>query len=101
MYAVKFVIHILITACGGLAYTELYKHLNHILTLMNDNDRILSQICNIYCQIFVKKHSYTVLVVVVSWFNWWVSFALEFQWCYFCESSCLFCLSFNFDFYVS
>ena len=39
--------------------------------------------------------------VVISWFNWWVSLAPEFQCCYFCESSCLFCLSFNFDFYVS
>ena len=28
-------------------------------------------------------------------------FALEFQCCYFCEASCLFYLSFNFDFYVS
>ena len=37
----------------------------------------------------------------LSWFNWWVSFAPEFQCCYFCESSCLFYLSFNFDFYVS
>ena len=37
----------------------------------------------------------------VSWFNWWVSFAPEFQCCYFCEPSCLFYLSFNFDFYVS
>ena len=36
-----------------------------------------------------------------DWFNWWVSFAPEFQCCYFCESSCLFYLSFNFDFYVS
>ena len=36
-----------------------------------------------------------------SWFNWWVSFAPEFLCCYFCESSCLFYLSFNFDFYVS
>ena len=35
------------------------------------------------------------------WFNWWVSFAPEFQCCYFCESSCLFDLSFNFDFCVS
>ena len=33
--------------------------------------------------------------------NWWVSFAPEFLCCYFCESSCLFYLSFNFDFYVS
>ena len=33
--------------------------------------------------------------------NWWVSFAPEFQCCYFCKSSCLFYLSFNFDFYVS
>ena len=37
----------------------------------------------------------------LSWFNWWVSFAPEFQCCYFCEPSCLFYLSFNFDFYVS
>ena len=35
----------------------------------------------------------------VSWFNWCVSFAPEFQCCYFCRSSCLFYLSFNFDFY--
>ena len=34
-------------------------------------------------------------------FNWWVSFAPDFQCCYFCESSCLFYLRFNFDFYVS
>ena len=37
----------------------------------------------------------------LSWFNWWVSFAPEFQCCYFCEPSCLFYLSFNIDFYVS
>ena len=37
----------------------------------------------------------------LSWFNWWVSFAPEFQCCYFCESSCLFYLSFNSDIYVS
>ena len=37
----------------------------------------------------------------LSWFNWWVSFAPEFQCCYFCDSSCLFYLSFNFDFCVS
>ena len=35
------------------------------------------------------------------WFNWWVSSAPEFQCCYFCESSCLFNLSVNFDFSVS
>ena len=34
-------------------------------------------------------------------FNWWVSFAPEFQCLYFCESSGLFQLSFNSDFYVS
>ena len=28
----------------------------------------------------------------LSWFNWWVSFAPEFQCCYFCEFSCLFYL---------
>ena len=37
----------------------------------------------------------------LSWFNWWFSFAPEFQCCNFCESSCLFYLSFNFEFYVS
>ena len=37
----------------------------------------------------------------LSWFNRLVAFAPEFQCCYFCESSCLFYLSFNFDFYVS
>ena len=36
-----------------------------------------------------------------SWFKWWVSFAPDFQCCYFCESSYLFYLRFNFDFYVS
>ena len=33
--------------------------------------------------------------------DWWVSFAPEFQCYYFCESSCLFYLSLNSDFYVS
>ena len=42
-----------------------------------------------------------VLLVVLSWLNWWVSFAPEFQCCYFCGSLCLFYLSFNSDFYVS
>ena len=37
----------------------------------------------------------------LSWFNWWVSFAPDFQCWYFCESACLFYLRFNFDFYVS
>ena len=37
----------------------------------------------------------------VPLFNWWVSFASEFQCCYFYESSCLFYLSYNYDFYVS
>ena len=36
----------------------------------------------------------------LSCFNWLVTFAPDFQWCYFCELSCLFYLSFNFDFYV-
>ena len=35
------------------------------------------------------------------WFNVWVSFAPECQCCYLLESSCLFYLSFNSDFYVS
>ena len=38
---------------------------------------------------------------LLSWFSWWVSFALDFQCGYFCESSCLFYPSFNIDFYVS
>ena len=37
----------------------------------------------------------------LSWFNWWISFAPEFQCGYFCESSYLFYLSLNSDFYVS
>ena len=37
----------------------------------------------------------------LSWFGWWVSFAPEFRCCCFCGSSCLFYLSFNFDFCVS
>ena len=37
----------------------------------------------------------------LSWFNWLVSFAPEFQCCCLCESSCLFYLSFNLDVYVS
>ena len=37
----------------------------------------------------------------LSWLNWWVSFAPDFQCLYFCGSSCLFYLRFNFDFYVS
>ena len=37
----------------------------------------------------------------LSWFNWWVSCAPDFQCWYFCESSCLFYLRFDFDFYVS
>ena len=37
----------------------------------------------------------------LSWFGWWVSIAPEFQCCCFCGSSCLICLRFNFDFYVS
>ena len=34
----------------------------------------------------------------LPWFNWWVSFAPDFQCWYFCESSCLFYLRFIFDF---
>ena len=37
----------------------------------------------------------------LSWFNWWVSIASEFQCCYFCESSCLFYLIFKSVFYIS
>ena len=37
----------------------------------------------------------------ISCFSWWVSFAPNFQCCYFCEASCLFYRKFNFDFYVS
>ena len=43
--------------------------------------------------------------VVLGWacrgFTGGFLFSAEFQCCYFCESSCLFYLSFNFDFYVS
>ena len=39
------------------------------------------------------------VVLGLSWFNWWVSFAPDFQCCFFCDSSCL--LYLNFDFYVS
>ena len=47
-----------------------------------------------------------IAIMGLSWFNWcffffFFFFAPEFQCCYFCESSCLFYLSFNFDFYVS
>ena len=42
-----------------------------------------------------------IAIMGLSLFDWWVFFAPEFQCCYFCESSCLFYLSFNFDFYVS
>ena len=61
-----------------------------------------------YCKTLVIGGYLTLTILAVnaksaniSWFNWWVSFAPEFQCCYFCESSCLFYLSFNFDFYVS
>ena len=37
----------------------------------------------------------------LPWLGWWFSFAPDFQCWYFCESSCLFYLRFNFDFYVS
>ena len=47
------------------------------------------------------KLDFSCLRLGLSWFYWWVSFAPEFLCCYFCESSCLFYLSFNFDFYVS
>ena len=47
------------------------------------------------------KGFHSLIAVGAVVFNWWVSFAPEFQCCYFCESSCLFYLSFNFDFYVS
>ena len=66
--------------------------------------------CLIY-QLHMQVSFFTVLNIILlamfnvrlglSWFNWWVSFAPEFLCCYFCESSCLFYLSFNFDFYVS
>ena len=50
---------------------------------------------------FLRQHIPGCLRSGLSWFNWWVSFAPEFQCCYFCESSCLFYLSFNSDFYAS
>ena len=48
-----------------------------------------------------KRIFRVVLVWAYRGLTGWVSFAQEFQCCYFCESSCLFYLSFNFDFYVS
>ena len=74
------------------------------------------------CRLMFCAHLYSDLVVVLHscacvylWYasnvaatfiaylsrvNLWVSFAPEFQCCYFYESSCLFYLSFNSDFYV-
>ena len=51
----------------------------------------------LWSQFYIRHY----IVYIGRSFNWWVSFAPEFQCCYFCESSCLFYLSFNFDFYVS
>ena len=58
-----------------------------IILVRDTSSRYISHNCNYYN--------------IQKGFNWWVSFAPEFQCSYFCESSCLFYLSFNFDFYVS
>ena len=62
---------------------------------------VLDEILNLIESVSEDFPSYSCLRLGLSWFNWWVSFAPEFLCCYFCESSCLFYLSFNFDFYVS
>ena len=61
----------------------------------------MDEISNLIESVSEGFPSYFCLRSALSWFNWWVSFAPEFQCCYFCESSCLFYLSFNFDLYVS
>ena len=33
---------------------------------------------------------FLVFLSFLSWFNWWVSFAPDFECCYFCESTCMF-----------
>ena len=102
------------------------KEKSNNLRLYVDNNRLIkckhrldnAEICEgfRYPLLLPKYHRYTDLVIQychdrafhtsclrlgLSWFNWWVSFAPEFQCCYFCEPSCLFYLIFNFDFYVS
>ena len=59
---------------------------------------VLDEILNLIESVSEGFSSYSCLRSGLSWFNWWVSFAPEFQCCYFCESSCLFYLSFNLDF---
>ena len=56
-------------------------------------------VCGAQLRRFRSKDYFLLRLVSVD--ETWVSFAQEFQCCYFCESSCLFYLSFNFDFYVS
>ena len=62
----------------------------------------------LYPHSFIKLYfSFVVLPIPgclrsgLSWFNCWVSFAPDFQCCFFCDFLCLFYLSSNFDFYVS
>ena len=62
---------------------------------------VLDEILNLIGSVSEGFPSYFCLRLGLSWFNWCVSFAPEFQCCYFCEPSCLFYFSFNFDFYVS
>ena len=62
---------------------------------------VLDEVLNLTESVSEDFPSYSYLRAGLSWFNWWVSFAPDFQCWYFCESSCLFCLRFNFDFYVS
>ena len=51
---------------------------------------VLDEILNLIESVSEGFPSYFCLRSGLSWFNWWVSFAPEFQCCYFCESSCLF-----------
>ena len=62
---------------------------------------VLDEILNLIESVSEEFPSYSCLRSGLSLFNWLGSFAAEFQYCYFCESSCLFYLNFNFDFYVS
>ena len=86
---------------------KLFENSKAILTLKtktvitpNGKSELLAGITS--C-LFCRKKCHEIKLTSISnvWCNWLVSFAPEFQCWYFCESSCLFYLSFNFDFYVS
>ena len=82
------------TAC----LQEFLSEINHLLEATNIRNGLLEMIrIHVLNMLIIKGY----LRSGLSWFNWWVYFAPEFQCCYFCESSCLFYLSFISDFYVS